>query len=123
MRQELTELMGKTIVKISVLKEGDDRIILRTSDKEDFIMYHSQDCCESVWIDDICGDLDDLLDTPILQATVDSDHRDQDTEYESATWTFYNFATIKGYVTIKWVGTSNGWYSEGVTFEKMYEYA
>lgn len=31
-------------------------------------MYHSQDCCESVYIEDINGDLDFLLFKPILQA-------------------------------------------------------
>jgi hypothetical protein len=70
-----------------------------------------------VSIEDIVGDLDDLIGAPLLR----SEERTQDDpsrEYDSGTWTFYEFATIKGSVTIRWYGSSNGYYSESVSFEE-----
>lgn len=111
-------LIGKTVQNIKII--GDKEIIFTVSDKESYQMYHEQDCCESVTIDDICGDLSWLIGSPILRA----EERVGDKEYNededfSQTWTFYEFATLKGSVTIRWHGTSNGYYSESVQFEKM----
>ena len=122
---EITTLpiVGKTVVAIDGCVSGSDRIELKTSDGEKFIMYHNQDCCESVTIEDVVGDVQDLIGSPILKADeiVSNDNPpDVQKDYQdSFTWTFYNLATIKGYVTIRWYGESNGYYSESVEFEKV----
>jgi hypothetical protein len=81
------------------------------------LFYHDQDCCESVDVDDVVGDIADLVGSPLLVAEeVSSDDAPAPPgEYvESCTWTFYRFATVKGTVTVKWLGESNGYYSESV---------
>lgn len=87
-------------------------------------MWHDQDCCEYVRIEDIDGDLDDLLKGPILKAEEVSSSDpafykpDTVSDEESFTWTFYKLVNNAGYLTIRWLGTSNGYYSESVTFEE-----
>jgi hypothetical protein len=121
---EITVLIGKTITAITG-GAGDDRMTFDCDDGTSYVMYHSQDCCESVFIEDIVGDLQDLIGTPILCAEeATSDVRPADLpaphyEDESQTWTFYKLATIKGYVDIRWHGSSNGYYSESVDFEQV----
>jgi hypothetical protein len=114
-------LLGKTFTDI---KNTGDEIIFTCDDETQYMMFHNQNCCESVYVEDINGDLDDLIGTPILKATEDTsnvDPSDVTKEYhpDSFTWTFYNLATIKGYVTIRWYGSSNGYYSESVDLTKL----
>jgi hypothetical protein len=125
---EIKELIGKTIIQIYV-NSRKDRIIFECLDNSKYLMYHSNDCCEEVQIEDIEGDLNDLLGWPILQAEEINNYEptnDKDlektkeaNEYGTCTWTFYKLATNLGYVTIRWFGSSNGYYSESVEFEKI----
>lgn len=114
-------LIGKTLTSI---RNSGDEVLFVTDKDETYRMYHDQDCCESVSVEDIVGDLNDLLNTPILNASEDQSQDRQvweDPNYyrDSFTWTFYNLATIKGYVTIRWYGSSNGEYSESVDFVQV----
>lgn len=115
------ELKGKILTSIE--KKDDDCLEFRDSDGVEYKMDHSQNCCEHVTIDDICGDLNDLIGEPILLAeeVSNSDSLNPEKEYDSFTWTFYKLATIKGSVTIRWFGSSNGYYSERVDFYKVGE--
>jgi len=67
-------------------------------------------------IEDICGDLEDLVGSPILMAEEITEEKFDD-EYGYTKWTFYKFATRKGYVTLRWRGGSmNDEYGEAVCF-------
>lgn len=119
MQAKFTDLTGKTLTSIE--NKDNEELIFTTAEGETFYMFHSQDCCEHVRIEDIAGDLDDLIGTPITlaeEATNSEDTFDKIEYPDSFTWTFYKLATIKGYVDIRWLGESNGYYSEGVDFHK-----
>lgn len=116
----IEQLIGKTILEV---KQSPDELIFILDGGERYMMYHSQDCCENVNIEDIIGDLNDLIGSPVTlaeKATSEEMPDGVNKEYDySFTWTFYKIATIKGYVTIRWFGSSNGYYSESVDFVKI----
>ena len=116
----IEELVGKTMAKVYKQDNYGDELVFETVDGRTFKLLHYQDCCEDVVIDDIVGDLNDLVGSPILLAEESvSDSEYSDEWYGSVTWTFYKFATIKGYVDVKWHGSSNGYYSESVDFAEV----
>ncbi len=121
MENEISCIIGKTFKKITVNKNKDEIEFISTNG-EHYIMHHEQDCCESVDIEDIDGDLTDLMNSPIIIAEeVNNKDNPRDKNDDSFTWTFYKLATEKGNVTIRWYGSSNGYYSEKVTFYKIEE--
>lgn len=110
----ISELVGKTIV--SVLQ--DDYTLEFVTLEGDFVqMFHNQDCCEAVFIEDVNGDWEDIKNTPLI---VSEERESEDCPNDSSiiecdTWTFYTFRTIKGSVDVRWHGTSNGYYSTSVS--------
>lgn len=78
--------------------------------------------CANIFLQDICGDFEDLLDNPVLIAEIaKSDMKDSEPEMvkminkgfdtDASLWTFYKISTIKGSVDLRWMGLSNGHYS------------
>ena len=121
-------LIGLTFSSIQRATD-DSEVNLVTTEGRRFRFYHEQDCCESVSVESIEGTLDDLVGTPILDVTeqITSERPDGKPlpEYreESETWTIFTFTTVKGAVVIRWHGTSNGYYSESVSFREVTENA
>ena len=112
---DFSELLGNTIELVKGFDVNSDEILFKLTNGKIYKMYHRQECCEVVYIDDIVGDVEDIIGSPILMAEESSNHGDK----ENSTWTFYKLATIKGYVTIKWYGESNGCYSEEADFAEV----
>lgn len=113
---DVSVLKGKTLKEcIQTNYDSGDAIRFVTDDDEEYMMYHDQDCCEYVSIEDIVGDLQDLVGSPLLEAE-ESSSFGGDTTGDSYTWTYYKLGTIKGHVNIRWYGSSNGYYSERVDF-------
>lgn len=103
--KEIYEMLGKVFT--DVYTDDDETLIFENSNVK-FEFYHRQECCEDVYIESIVGDLQDLVGSPIL--LVEESSSDDD----NIQWTFYKFATIKGYVDVRWFGESNGFYSTSV---------
>lgn len=122
---KFSELVGKTLTEIRG-EAGGDRLEFICNDGSMYALWHSQNCCESVTIESIVGDPADLIGSPILKAEEASNenedpqgYKSEDRYRDSFTWTFYKLATIKGYVDIRWLGESNGYYSESVDFSRI----
>lgn len=128
-----SDLIGKTFNSVTVLKY--DKVIdhktvnleentnlvnkfVLENDEFRFTLEHSQDCCEEVSIESVVGDIEDLLNSPILEA--ESVSRERDVWFGDERYTFYKFSTLKGSVVLRWLGMSNGCYGIEVddTFER-----
>ena len=119
-------LQGLTLV--SVTNQDDEFLEFVTTDGRVYQLRHEQDCCEYVSIEDICGDLADLVGSPILLAEevthgvgVQPEGVTPpvlEREIDIFEWTFYKLATINGRVTVRWYGASEG-YSVAVDFVQV----
>ena len=111
----LDELMGKTLVEA---KNTGDAIEFEDTEGNRYSLHHDQFGREHVYVEDVVGNLEDLVGSPIFLAeeetNSDEPKKNEDDDYvpDSFTWTFYKFATVRGYVTIRFYGTSNGYYGE-----------
>lgn len=107
----VSDIIGVIFSKVEKIGES---IVFTCDDGPVYILEHSQDCCEQVYIESIVGDLADLVGVPITFA--DESTRDDPANSELGRWTFYKFATRKGWVDLRWYGSSNGYYGVGVSF-------
>ena len=124
--EEFEVLKGQTIVRYefrydgSPCAQGDaNEVLFYMADGRVYKLWHEQDCCESVHLAEVEGNLDDLLDVPLGLAELVTQEGERGEYDESSTWSFYKLAGQFGYATLRWLGTSNGYYSETVSFAEV----
>lgn len=136
MSTSFSSLTNEKLISVVVIRNHpsrEDAIYFHCVSGKSFVMQHIPECCEQVHIEDIYGDIGDILNTPILVAEQRSVAWPSYAESErppglpielecrddSDTWTFYTIRTIKGTIDIRWHGSSSGNYSERVDFSEL----
>ena len=75
-RANIEEMVDKTIVSIEGMYRDSKDIYFRVNDGTVYHMYHEQDCCEDVRLEDVAGNAHALIVTPILKAEELTHHVD-----------------------------------------------
>lgn len=116
---DFSKLVGRTLTGI-VVGEESSFIEFHTQEGDVYVMWHIQDCCECVWLEDVVGDLKDLLGSPVVVARLASEGRNKGGEWDAVEgWAFYQIATQRGWVTLRWNESSNGYYSTEVDLDHI----
>jgi hypothetical protein len=89
----------------------DEFLDLEFTDGTEAYFYHSQDCCGYVRITK-CPSLDEYISHELTAFYYDST---KGCDREDST-TKLGFTFDNGFVEVEWVGESNGYYDEGVSF-------
>lgn len=127
--RDISVLVGLTLTAIDAKRDDEDGDIVelwfRTECGRTFRMFHEQDCCESVYLNDCGGETADLIGDAILHAEAASTQGDEIMQKffsgggERHLWTFYKISTVFTSLTLRWLGSSNGYYAEDVSFVEV----
>ena len=113
---EFKDLIGETLEYVDQDPELNE-ILLTTKSGRRIMIYHEQDCCERVRIVDTTGNWHDLIGKVIVEADKLS-YRLSDWA-ESATQTILTFRVDDATIISRWIGESNGYYSERVDIKEL----
>jgi hypothetical protein len=106
-------LAGETLTSIVGAEVDSERVEFVTASGRKFTMYHSRDCCEYVRIKDVQGNPLSVIGQKIIGAI---EKIKEVPSSESATRSAFSIVTNGGTLLLDWLGESNGYYSESVSF-------
>ena len=64
----VADLLGRTLASIYGMDKGSERIRFVCTDGAEFSMTYYDDCCASCSVEDVCGDVADLIGSPVVRA-------------------------------------------------------
>jgi hypothetical protein len=114
------DFVGKVITHVDIDPEM-DQILLTLDSGVEIMIYHARDGCEHVVIEGTDGSWNNLLHKPILLFQHDETRSEVHPHYEYRTDTTLTFTVDGASVINRWVGTSNGYYSEKVDIRELSE--
>lgn len=116
---DISNLIGTTLLGYHIFDDDDEKLIMFYDDFYNYTFYHDQDCCENVFLEGenklLESEIKAILNSPIVlaEARTDTSNSERGNEY-SETFTFYTLRTHNDTLTLRFVGRSNGYYSERV---------
>jgi hypothetical protein len=120
-RKQLDNMVGRVVKYIDIDKE---EMKITCEDNSVFTFYHEQDCCENVYIADTVGDPMSLKGWKLLSVDMDAENESDGWDgfrfdQISRTVTMVKFVTDENTVSVRWIGESNGYYSESVDLKQF----
>jgi hypothetical protein len=117
-RVKFDVLVGEVLDAVDIDREK-DQILLTTRSGRQFLIHHEQDCCETVEIVGQDGCFIRLVGKPIVEAREIAIDTTKDDSYGTETTTTLIFRVDGETVISRWVGDSNGYYSESVDIAEL----
>lgn len=117
--------VGRVPVDIVGAEEDSDEVFFVFNDGGPVVkIYHCYDYGESVSINEVIGEPEDLIGYPLVVCDESDEEpteeeKAQSDQLDRSTWTFYRFANHGGSLCLRWLGSSNGYYSEAVYIETL----
>lgn len=112
-KELVKKLEGRKVKRVSGLSKGSERVTIHLDQDETIIFEHFQDCCENVRLYD--SEYQGKLSGDLLEIRETTNKKDgAELGDDSSTWTYYNVYFSDGNLNMRWLGESNGYYSERV---------
>jgi len=121
---EFKKMVGEIISEITLKTDDNnyEQLIFKTESGKIFKMFHENDCCEIVYLEDVIGGrLTDLLGETVVDVDIktNSIKNNKNTEIYIEYY-FYEIKTNENTITLRWYGDSE-YYSAYVDFEEITE--